>query len=469
MFNSKIVHYQTIWLSILTSLLISTGCQKEVSIPPLKQDPFIKVYFNNERSRQAKYTEPYRHITRSGDNLEQIIVDAIASAKSSVDIAIQELRLPKIAQALAQRHQAGVKVRVILENNYSRPWSEFTQSEINRLNERALASYDEFFTLADRNRDSQLSSQEINEGDALVILQNAGVPIIDDTTDGSKGSALMHHKFIVVDGYDVIIASANFTPSDIHGDFAAPESRGNANNLLKIKDYTLASLFVEEFNIMWGDGPEGELNSQFGIDKPYREAQQFTIGESIVTVQFSPTSSRIPWNDSSNGLIGKTLKQATESIDLALFVFSEQRLADVLESLHQQDIEIRALIDSDFIFRSYSEALDMLGVTLSDRCKYETDNSPWQEPIDTVGVPRLPGGDKLHHKFGLIDKQIVIAGSHNWSVAANVNNDETVVIIENATVAAHFIREFERLYDEAVLGLPVYIREEIEQKQTDCS
>ncbi|NES06155.1 MAG: hypothetical protein F6K22_27125, partial [Okeania sp. SIO2F4] len=44
---------------------------------------------------------------------------------------------------------------------------------------------------------SNISQDEINRRDALIILSNAGVPLIDDTADGSKGSGLMHHKFLV--------------------------------------------------------------------------------------------------------------------------------------------------------------------------------------------------------------------------------------------------------------------------------
>jgi phosphatidylserine/phosphatidylglycerophosphate/cardiolipin synthase-like enzyme len=35
-----------------------------------------------------------------------------------------------------------------------------------------------------------------------------------------------------------------------------------------------------------------------------------------------------------------------------------------------------------------------------------------------VGIARLPAGDKLHHKFAVIDKRTVITGSFNWSPSA---------------------------------------------------
>lgn len=440
---------------------------RQPRLVPLPQDPLIQVYFN--QSETSDYNDPYRQIVRLGDDLEETIVEAIAKAQSSIDVAVQELRLPKVAQALVERHQAGVQVRVILENSYSRPWSEFTPTEVAQLDPRTRQSYDEFILFADRDGDRLLSTDETNQSDALKILHNANVPWIDDTADGSKGSGLMHHKFAIIDRQTVIVTSANFTLSDIHGDFTRPESRGNANNLLKIQSYELANLFTQEFNLMWGDGPGGQPDSLFGLKKPLRQPAKMQVGNSLIAVYFSPTSQRVDWEQTGNGLIDQTLKVAKTSVDLALFVFSEQKLVNTLALNHQQGVKIRALIDPSFAYRSYSEALDMLGVALSENCQYEADNQPWQTPIQTVGVPILPPGDKLHHKFGVVDEKIAIAGSHNWSQAANIINDETLLVIENPGVAAHFIREFNRLYAHSQLGIPAAIERKIQAEQQKCS
>jgi competence ComEA-like helix-hairpin-helix protein len=455
-----------------TLLLVLTlsACQKvqsQITRPtPLPQDSFVQVYFNHNES--VEYTDPYRHITREGDNFEQLIVEAIASARVSVDVAVQELRLPKIAQALVERHQAGIKVRVILENTYNRPWSDFTAAEVAKLPSRERDRHNEGLKLIDRNSDGQLTPEEINQGDALVMLRNAGMSVIDDTADGSKGSGLMHHKFVVVDRTTTIVSSANLTSSDIHGDFATPDSRGNANNLLEIESSELADLFTQEFNFMWGDGPGGQSDSRFGVKKPFRPAQPVTLGNSTITVQFSPTSATQPWSYSSNGLIGKILSTATHTVDLALFDFSEQRLANILETDHQQGVRVRTLIDPGFAYRYYSEGLDMLGVALGNKCQYEANNRPWQDPIATVGIPQLPKGDLLHHKFAVVDNQKAIAGSHNWSAAANTHNDETLLAIDSPTVAAHFEREFERLYAKAVLGVPRTVQQKIQAQEKKC-
>lgn len=455
---------------ILLLLLTLTGCQQVQSssqlLEPLPQDPLIQVYFNNSQS--SKYTEAYRQKSRLGDDLEKQIVDTISQAKSTIDIAVQELRLPKVAQILAEKQKSGVKVRLILEHNYSRPWSSFTSAEIANLEKREQERYQDFRKFVDINKDNQITSAEISQRDSLAIVQDAQIPWIDDTADGSKGSRLMHHKFVVVDHRFVIITSANFTLSDTSGDFTNSSSLGNANNLLKVDSPELAKLITEEFNIMWGEGVGGKLDSKFGLQKPLRKSQTITLNNSKITVNFSPISPTEPWGDSANGLISKTLSASKKTVDLALFVFSDQQLANILEERHDQNVQVRALIEPQFAYRSYSEALDMMGFALSENCKYEVDNRPWKNPISTVGVPILAKGDLLHHKFAVIDNQTVITGSHNWSEAANNGNDEILVVIENPTVAAHYQREFDRLYSTIKPGLTANIQAKIDQQVKQC-
>jgi len=434
-------------------------------IKALPQDPSLQVYFN--QSQTSSYTEPYRQITRSGHDLEQLMVYSINSARESVDVAVQELRLPRIAQALAHRHRSGIKVRLIIENLYNRPIA-LSPSQVAALPKRERDRYAELVHLADSNKDGSLSDAEISSGDALAIVREAGIPMIDDTADGSKGSGLMHHKFIVIDGKTVIVTSANFTTSDIHGDFKSAESRGNPNNLLKLQSPEVAKVFSEEFALMWGDGPGGKSDSKFGVKKPSRAIAIVQVGGAIVAVQFSPATAKTPWQQTPNGLIDRTLATASKSVNLALFVFSAQQLADTLEAKSRTGVGIRALVDSSFVYRPYSEAMDMMGASLLEGCQLEVENRPCSQPLATVGMPKLPVGDRLHHKFGVVDGTKIITGSHNWSEAANRANDETLLVIESSTVGAHFEQEFDRLYQGAILGLPHRIKQKMDSRKSEC-
>jgi competence ComEA-like helix-hairpin-helix protein len=464
-------------LGLLIALIVASLLQKAPlriqSLQPLPQYPLIQVYMNHVGT--SSYTEPDRKITRTGDDLEQVMITAIRSARYSIDLAVQEFRLYRIAQAIAERQQAGVRVRVVMENSYTRPWSTDSAGDIAALDSHQKERYQEWQKLVDANMDGKISQREISDRDVLSILNQNKVLWLDDTADGSKGSGLMHHKFIVIDGQTVVATSANFTSSDVHGDLGRPDTRGNANSLLVIQSRDLATAFTKEFDYLWGDGPGGKSDSLFGVKKPFRPTQNFRIGEAKVALKFSPTSAQIPWEFSTNGLIDQTLGQAQQAIALALFVFSDQRLGDRLHADHKRGIGIRLLVDPGFVYRDFSEVLDMLGVAMANtrqaklgKCYYEENNRVWTDPIDTVGTPTLPEGDKLHHKYGQIDQNIVIVGSHNWSESANRNNDEFLLVIDHPQVAAHYKLEFERLYASSKLGVPKFLQTKIDQQLQQC-
>jgi phosphatidylserine/phosphatidylglycerophosphate/cardiolipin synthase-like enzyme len=424
--------------------------KKLARLPPLPQDELVQAYFNHDQSEN--FTELYRQKTRQGTDLAAKLITVIDSAQSQIEIAVQEFQLPNIAQALAAKAQAGIKVRVILEHNYSRSLSELTAAEVEGLTAREQEHYQEYQKLVDIDRNGTLSPVEINQRDGITILRKARIPILDDTADGSRGSGLMHHKFMVVDGRRVIVTSANWTMSDIYGDFSHPDSEGNQNNLIQIESQELAAIFLGEFNLMWGNGTTGNQISQFKARKLLRPPVEVLVGKTRVLVQFSPTSKQQAWEDSSNGLIGKLLSTSQQQVDFALFVFSEPGLSNILQTQSQRGVQVRGMIDRQFAYRDYSSALSLMGVAGQNTCPAVGTNS---QALETIGVPTLPQGDLLHHKFAIVDRQTVITGSHNWSNAANYQNDETLLIIQNnSLVAAHFNREFDRLYEHTMMGIP---------------
>jgi phosphatidylserine/phosphatidylglycerophosphate/cardiolipin synthase-like enzyme len=441
-------------LLLVAGLIIWLKSQPDktlAKLTPLPQHPQIQAFFN--QNPVSSYLEPYRGIQRPGDDLESIIIAEIDRAQQSIDIAVQEFKLPRIALALAKRQQAGTNVRVILESNYSISWSTLTAADVVKLSERERSRYQEFIKLVDADGDGQLSGAEIDQRDALKILANAQIPVIDDTADGSRGSGLMHHKFMVVDGKQTVVTSANWTLSDVHGDLSRGETRGNLNNLLSINSAPVAQIFSQEFDVMWGDGPGGLPDSQFKAAKPDRAPVNIVVGDSSVTIHFSPSAKSQDWATTTNGLIGQILGRSKSQTDLALFVFSEPQLGELLEASSARQVPVRLLIDREFAYRPYSQMLPMLGVACQSGKR-----RVWAKPITTAGVPELPSGDLLHHKFAVIDQSIVITGSHNWSAAANYKNDETLLVVESPTVAAHFQREFDQLYRSAKFTLPPKIK-----------
>ena len=422
----------------------------------------ISVGFN--RHRQARYRSPLTGERRSGNDLEAMVIAAVRSARSDISVAVQELSLPGIARALVERYNAGVRVRVVLEDSYSAAWSRQHPAE---LTSHEQHRWQRLHDLADTDGDGLVPMEERVAGDAVALLQDAGVPLVDDTADGSRGSGLMHHKFVVVDGSVVVTGSANFTSSGIHGDAGAPFTRGNTNHLLHIASEPLAQLFLAEFDRLWGDGPGGTSDSRFGRGKQNGGAVRVKQGDTTLELLFAPHARQSRHHGLA--MINRVLATARKRVDLALFVFSDQAVADQLHALHQRGVEIRLLADPGFAFRSYSEVLDLLGVVRPDRrCRVEADNAPWADPPAAVGVPQLARGDKLHHKYAVIDGTTVITGSFNWSPSAAHQNDETLLVIRNPQIAAAFEGEFERMLRGAELGVSQRLQTMLERDRLRC-
>ena len=454
---------------ILTGLLgcIASSCSQPGIV--LGQMPVtlplpngIDIGFNH--GAISRYRSPLSGAWRSGDNLEQLLINAIQSAEEEILVAVQELSLPRIAESLVAASRLGVNVKVILENNYSTPWSQQHELDLSRHGRKRLQRLK---VEADQDQNGVVSPDEARKNDALLILQNGQIAWIDDTEDGSKGSGLMHHKFVVIDGERVITGSANFTNSGIHGDAGATQTRGNVNHLINIQSPDLASIFKEEFAQMWGDGPGGSKNSRFGRNKTAQPLRTVKVGSMNVSVLFPPHAK----THSGHGLdlIEDQLGRAKRTIDLALFVFSAQQLTNKLAERISAGVKLRLLADPGFASRSFSEVLDLLGVALPDRfCKLEAGNQPLTKPLKGIGTPRLAHGDKLHHKFAVIDKKTVITGSFNWSPAAAHTNDETVLVIESPKLAAHFTQEMDRMWRGAELGITARMQRKLDRQTRKC-
>jgi len=428
----------------------------------------FSTYFNHRP--EASFVEPHRGTQREGDNFEQVIVQRITAARTRIDVAVMGITLPHIAQALAQAARRGVQVRVVIDNGYSRNWAALTPDEVASLSDADKEVWAEVDSLVDVNGDGEASDAELAANDVATILARAGIPVIDDTEDGSKGSGLMHHKFAVFDGEVVLTGSANWTHSGFFGDIGRPASRGNAENLVEVRHVEVAQAYAQEFALMWGDGPGGLRNSRFGIAKGARAALGIRTPDGLVQLQFGPFSASKPVATTTVGLIDSVLQTAVSRIDLGAFVLTDATLTDTMAQRAAKGVMVRGLFDQGYVDNDFSATLDMWGVRLLDAaCALKPQLRPWPVMPMAIGYPVLPEGDKLHHKVAVVDDRVVIAGSMNWSAEALRSNDENVLIVHSPAVATAFRQELERLHAAAVYGPSPALRARAIQDAQRCA
>jgi phosphatidylserine/phosphatidylglycerophosphate/cardiolipin synthase-like enzyme len=139
--------------------------------------------------------------------------------------------------------------------------------------------------------------------------------------------------------------------------------------------------------------------------------------------------SRIEQCDS---LLINLISQARKSIYVAIYSFTRDGLARALIEAKGRGVDVRVVLEGDNAYASGSD----------------------YQLLKDGGVDvRLDGNPALmHHKFAVIDGELVVTGSYNWSTAAEDRNDENIVIIRDRHVAEAFTQEFNRLWSQTMVG-----------------
>ena len=236
----------------------------------------------------------------------------------------------------------------------------------------------------------------------FAMLEQAGIEVRSDTR-----SALMHNKFWIFDGQIVWTGSTNITESGVFK---------QDNNTVVIQSPELAAIYEREFQEMW----EG----QFGPRSPSTLDQQIvTVDGSRVVVVFTSEDPAL-----ENAIV-PLVQSATQSIRFLTFSFTDYPLADAMSQRFKSGVDVEGVFEK---FGSETEAAELR--TLMCR---------------SVPVKQDGNSGFLHHKVIVIDERIVITGSMNYSTNAEENNDENVIIIDNAEIARLYLQEFERVWNLA--------------------
>lgn len=128
-----------------------------------------------------------------------------------------------------------------------------------------------------------------------------------------------------------------------------------------------------------------------------------------------------------NGIADKIIKdldKARVSIHVCIAWFTNQRIADKLVEKYKQGIDVKVIFYDDHT------------------------NSKFGVNIDGIPFKAVRGsrGGLMHNKYCVIDNQIVITGSYNWSENAENKNDENTAVMYDYDRASDYSVEFRRMF-----------------------
>jgi phosphatidylserine/phosphatidylglycerophosphate/cardiolipin synthase-like enzyme len=132
----------------------------------------------------------------------------------------------------------------------------------------------------------------------------------------------------------------------------------------------------------------------------------------------------------------KTIDGAKREALCSIFLFTSRPVASAVKRAHARGVVVRVITDksNQRIPNSQGEELAAAGIPVIEADLGKTDDN---QPI------------KFHHKYVVVDQEVVATGSFNWTRQADTDNRENLVILYGKPVAeafrANFLKEYEAL------------------------
>ncbi|MCU0485496.1 MAG: phospholipase D family protein [Anaerolineales bacterium] len=199
--------------------------------------------------------------------------------------------------------------------------------------------------------------------------------------------------------------------------YSTTEAYLNNNNLLRLRSSQLAKSYTAEFEEMFSD-------YLFGPDiSPATSEQDFTIDGTRLELYFAP-------EDHPARRLVELIREADQSIYFLAYSFTSDELADAILESAQKGVSIAGVFEASQVASNIGTDFDRLH----------------EAGIDV----HLDGNERnMHHKVIILDEQIVITGSYNFSSNAETRNDENLVIVHNPELAQIYLQEFQKILAEA--------------------
>ena len=320
----------------------------------------------------------------------------IRGARTSLDIALYDCRLDDatvaaIAEALRERLDAGVRIRLVYDAGERKPQGP---------------------------ADLDVIGADPAEQDTHARVAELGLP--PEVLRACHGQGLMHHKYIVRDGAYVWTGSMNWS----HDSMERME-----NTLLTLWSPELAAHYARDFDQLF---TTGEIGTSGAFPTEPSTLRMHGV-PTQVDVDFSPGQGQ-----HINEWVARRVRDAQRRVVICSMLFTSSKLLNaLLEQLERGQIELWGVIDET----------QMAGVLHQWRGNPQL---AWK--IDAVrrivagarlvgkrSVPYSPGQrhNFMHNKLLIVDN-VVITGSYNLSHNAQ-GNAENMLAIANAAFAADAI------------------------------
>ena len=122
------------------------------------------------------------------------------------------------------------------------------------------------------------------------------------------------------------------------------------------------------------------------------------------------------------------MRGCRDTLDICVFTIADDRLTEAILDCHARGVQVRVVSDNDKQHDSGSD-IDRLR---AQGVQVRVDDAP----------------SHMHHKFALFDGRVLANGSFNWTRSATRDNDENLVVSDDANLVRVFGLQFGKLWQQ---------------------
>jgi phosphatidylserine/phosphatidylglycerophosphate/cardiolipin synthase-like enzyme len=133
-----------------------------------------------------------------------------------------------------------------------------------------------------------------------------------------------------------------------------------------------------------------------------------------------------PGDDCENAIIS-CIRNARHSVKICVFTISENVITREIISAKKRGVSVTIITDNDKLNDKGSD----IRWLADEGVKIRIDES----------------SSHMHHKFCVVDKEILLTGSYNWTKSAADRNQENLLVTEDPKMVKAYLNEFEKLWN----------------------
>ena len=168
----------------------------------------------------------------------------------------------------------------------------------------------------------------------------------------------------------------------------------------------------------------------------YKKQTKFTFSSLLIIVllfifsfnALAETEVYFSLYDDPESIIIEKIDNAKDFINIAMYTFTDREIAQSILKAKDRGVDVKIYLDRSQVNAKYTKS------------RYFINNG-----IKNIRISS--NNYIMHNKFAVIDNEMVITGSYNWTASAGERNNENLLVIDDKNIIKEYQNQFNILWN----------------------